>query len=68
MDSEARVNVHLDSLCELLQGKYCKVNSQVVNATNENDKQYRMVICRQGIQRKRRTEQLGLRNGKVMEL
>jgi len=27
-----------------------------------------MIICRQGMQRKRRTEQLSLGNGKVMEL
>ena len=28
----------------------------------------KMIICRQGMQRKRRTEQLSLGNGKVMEL
>ena len=28
----------------------------------------KMIICKQGIQRKRRTEQLGLGNGRVMEL
>ena len=34
MDSEERVNVHLKNGCKLLQGRYRKDNSQVVNATN----------------------------------
>ena len=37
MDSEVRVNVHLEICCKLLQGRYRKVNSQVVNATNKID-------------------------------
>ena len=37
MDSEARVNVHLNNCCKLLQGRYRKDNSQVVNATNKID-------------------------------
>ena len=36
MDSEARVNVYLNSCCKLLQG-YRKVNSQVVNEMNKID-------------------------------
>ena len=31
-------------------------------------KQFRVLICRQGMQRKKKTEQLRLGNGKVMEL
>ena len=37
MDSEARVNVHLNNYYKLLQGRCRKVNSQVVNATNKID-------------------------------
>ena len=37
MDYEARVNVHRNICCKLLQGRYCRVNSQVVNATNKID-------------------------------
>ena len=65
MDSEARVNVHLKTCCKPLQGWYRKVNSQVVNVTNkidvnnaEND--HMQTRQWQGMQRKRRTEQLSL--------
>ena len=37
MDSEARVNVYLNNCCKLIQGRYRKVNSQVVNAANKID-------------------------------
>ena len=37
MDSEARVNVYQKSCCKLIQGRYRKVNSQVVSATNKID-------------------------------
>ena len=37
MDSEARVNVYLNNCYKLMQGRYRKVNSQVVNTTNKID-------------------------------
>ena len=35
MDTEARVHVYLNNCCKLIQGRYRKVNSQVVNAANK---------------------------------
>ena len=73
MDYEARVNVYLNNCCKLKQGRYRKVNSQVVNATNKidvNNTENGHMQARQwqGMQRKRRNEQLSIGNGKVMEL
>ena len=68
MNSEARVNVNLNNCCKLLQGRYCKVNSQVVNATNKIDVNMQNDHFRQGMQRKRWFEKLSIGNDKVMEL
>ena len=69
MDSEARVNVHLKNCCKLIQGRYRKVNSQVVNATNKidvNNAENDHMQARHS--KKKKTEQLSLGNGRVMEL
>ena len=48
----------------ILQGYGQVVNVRILDRPN----QFRIIICRQGMQRKKRTEQLRLGNGKVMEL
>ena len=54
---------------KLLQGRCCMV--MVKSSTQrilDRRKQYRMAICGQGMPGYRKTEQLSLGNGKVMEL
>ena len=57
------------NLNKLLQGRYSKVMVKLpTQRIFDLLKQCRIIICGQGMQRKRRTEQLSLENSRVMEV